>query len=978
MAEENHCSQCGAELPAGTPQGQCPQCLMKLGLPTGADVDKAVASEPANGVPTSATPPGGFVPPEPAKLAMQFPQLDIIELLGQGGMGAVYKARQKQLDRLVALKILPPEVGRTEAFAERFTREARSLAKLSHPGIVPVYDFGHTEDGLYYFIMEFIDGTDLRRVIQSGALSATEALAIVPQVCDALQFAHEEGIVHRDVKPENILLDKKGRVKIADFGLAKLLDKPATVYTLTQAGQRMGTPHYMAPEQIEHPGQVDHRADIYSLGVVFYEMLTGELPLGMFAPPSKKVQVDVRLDRVVLHSLEKEPERRYQHASEVKSDVEIISADPKASIKYPPQRSAPVKRRFSRAAIVGACWAPFFFLLLFPAALFFVSVQRVSSTGPEPEPSVFAQGISVEVPSVSVSDSGVSVEELGVSVSESGVSIEAYGVPVEEPGVSVEGTGVAVSAPRGSVPLIGVMLIVPFLLLGFSSVFGTTILGFVAISHIRHSADRLYGMGLALFDALIFTLLALDVAIIACCWFVFRIPVVLPLPGVFRLGFAILLTCAICIIIDFLIVRWAWRKANKGLVPFQPANTFTATAAIPATSGKQHQHSYTQADPLRTGPANGSAPVNPMEKHISIVSALRIGFGIMGVLIAIIVFTVLVGGGRLSDDPEVIRITSIVGPAVSVFLIVVSVPGIICGVGLLKRKGWARILALILAIPDLITNIPIGPMIAIYTIWVLLNKETAQLFADASAGRKKQQAAQTKPNRRGLLIGLVVAGIVIVITALLTLPIILPALFLITSSSSTRQSPRVSVESYSGSERLAQLGFPYGTPEDLIFGSEGPTLSDQCIQTLELELSEAAQVHIILRRAYWQYVELERRNTQQHRREDGLTVIISPFREEAERFLEQLWADLDSVLDEQKRTLARRHLPLGQMFGTFQFGGPTVTISVSKENGMFSYYTTYKWPKGSGKSDKGTSSGGGSTLPPKYRRFWEEPATTDK
>ncbi len=167
----------------------------------------------------------------------------------------------------------------------------------------------------------------MRHVIQAGELSAAEALAIVPQVCEALQFAHEEGIVHRDIKPENILIDKKGRVKIADFGLAKLLDRPANLYTLTGAGQRMGTPHYMAPEQIEHPGQVDHRADIYSLGVVFYEMLTGELPLGRFAPPSQKVQVDVRLDKVVLHSLEKEPERRYQHVSQVKDDVETICSD---------------------------------------------------------------------------------------------------------------------------------------------------------------------------------------------------------------------------------------------------------------------------------------------------------------------------------------------------------------------------------------------------------------------------------------------------------------------------------------------------------------------------------------------------------------------------------------------------------------------------------------------------------------------------
>ncbi|MBW8038725.1 MAG: serine/threonine protein kinase [Planctomycetes bacterium] len=328
MAEERQCNECGGKLPADAPEGMCPQCLMKLGLPSGAGAEKKDLSDDQNAIPTSATPPGRFVPPEPAELAKQFPQLEILELLGQGGMGAVYKARQKQLDRVVALKILPPEVGQTEAFAERFTREARSMAKLNHPRIVSVFDFGQTEDGLCYFIMEFVDGTDLRHVIQTGELGTDEALAIVPQVCEALQYAHEEGIVHRDIKPENILLDKKGRVKIADFGLAKLLDKPATAYTLTQIGQRMGTPHYMAPEQIEHPGQVDHRADIYSLGVVFYEMLTGQLPIGRFAPPSTKVQVDVRLDRVVLKTLEYEPERRYQHASEVKTDVEQISSGP--------------------------------------------------------------------------------------------------------------------------------------------------------------------------------------------------------------------------------------------------------------------------------------------------------------------------------------------------------------------------------------------------------------------------------------------------------------------------------------------------------------------------------------------------------------------------------------------------------------------------------------------------------------------------
>ena len=377
MAEERSCPECGAELPANAPEGLCPRCLMKSARQETKPAGNA-DSEAASDVPTSATPPGKFVPPKPEELAGQFPQLEIIELLGQGGMGAVYRARQKQLDRLVALKILPPEVGQEAAFAERFTREARSLARLNHPHIVTVYDFGNTAEGLYFFMMELVEGTDLRQVIRTAELSPMEALAIVPQICEALQFAHEEGIVHRDIKPENILLNKKGRVKIADFGLAKILDSPATVYTLTQAGQRMGTPHYMAPEHIEHPDQVDHRADIYSLGVVFYEMLTSELPLGRFAPPSQKVKVDVRLDEVVLHALEKEPDRRYQYASEVGADVETICSDKQADVKFSPSRKASndvesIRHRvwipavgllfvglINCLSVIGAIWGAFF------------------------------------------------------------------------------------------------------------------------------------------------------------------------------------------------------------------------------------------------------------------------------------------------------------------------------------------------------------------------------------------------------------------------------------------------------------------------------------------------------------------------------------------------------------------------------------------------------------------------------------------
>jgi tRNA A-37 threonylcarbamoyl transferase component Bud32 len=269
-------------------------------------------------------------------MARHFPQFEILECLGRGGMGVVYKARQPKLNRIVALKILAPEKVADARFAERFQREAQMLARLNHPNIVTVYDFGEA-DGLYYLMMEFVDGVSLRQLLQARKIAPEEALGIVPEICEALQFAHDQGVVHRDIKPENVLLDKQGRVKIADFGIAKIVTGDQAQQAITQ-DQVLGTPHYMAPEQVEKPQTVDHRADIYSLGVVFYEMLTGELPLGKFRSPSRMVQVDVRLDEVVLHTLEKEPERRYQHASEVKSDVETIASTrgrPAASGKPP-------------------------------------------------------------------------------------------------------------------------------------------------------------------------------------------------------------------------------------------------------------------------------------------------------------------------------------------------------------------------------------------------------------------------------------------------------------------------------------------------------------------------------------------------------------------------------------------------------------------------------------------------------------------
>jgi serine/threonine protein kinase len=233
------------------------------------------------------------------------------------------------------------------------------LAKLSHQNIVSVFDFGQV-DGQYYFVMEFVDGPNLRHLMETDGIQPDEALAIVPQICEALRFAHQAGVVRRDIKPENILIDKQRRVKIADFGLVKLLGRETEDSRLTGTRQAMGTLHYMAPEQMRGAASVDNRADIYSLGVVFYEMLTGELPIGRFAPPSTEVQVDVRLDEVVLRALAREPERRYQQASDVKTDVESIMREPKTAAVYPSNDesgSERVDQPISGTANVGREWS---------------------------------------------------------------------------------------------------------------------------------------------------------------------------------------------------------------------------------------------------------------------------------------------------------------------------------------------------------------------------------------------------------------------------------------------------------------------------------------------------------------------------------------------------------------------------------------------------------------------------------------------
>jgi len=265
---------------------------------------------------------GLWQPPTVEEAAKLFPTWKMLGLLGRGGMGAVYHVHQPDLDREVAVKLLPIEASRDERQVERFRREARTLAKLKHPGIVALHEAGTTPAGHFFFVMEYINGHPLSELIAKGKVDVPRAIDIVREVCDALAYAHAQGIVHRDIKPSNILIDQDGHARVADFGLARW-DKPdaSGALELSQTGMFMGTPAYTAPEQARDAAHADHRADLYSLGVLLYEMLTGELPRGVFQPPSRKAGTDARLDNVVQRALQERPEDRYQAASELKNDV---------------------------------------------------------------------------------------------------------------------------------------------------------------------------------------------------------------------------------------------------------------------------------------------------------------------------------------------------------------------------------------------------------------------------------------------------------------------------------------------------------------------------------------------------------------------------------------------------------------------------------------------------------------------------------
>lgn len=279
----------------------------------------------AFGVAMNADKPKQWQPPRPEELQEMLPGYKIEKLVGRGGMGAVYRGVQTTLDRKVAIKILPPGLGEHDpAFVERFLNEARLMAKLAHPNVVTIYDSGETKDGQLYYVMELMDGTDVARLIsEKGRLPVEQARAICLRVCDALAAAHELGIVHRDIKPANVLVSTKNVVKVGDFGLARLEDVHSG---LTRTGYMVGTPDFLAPEAMTPGVELDGRADLYAVGVMLYQMLTGTLPRGAFKPASVLVPgLDRHFDSVISRAMQTKPDDRYASAAQMRHDLEQLS-----------------------------------------------------------------------------------------------------------------------------------------------------------------------------------------------------------------------------------------------------------------------------------------------------------------------------------------------------------------------------------------------------------------------------------------------------------------------------------------------------------------------------------------------------------------------------------------------------------------------------------------------------------------------------
>ena len=325
-----------------------------------------------------------FQAPEIAQLAPLFPGYEIECLIATGGMGAVYRAIQKSLDRTVAIKILPHEFSKDAAFCAGFEAEAKAMARLNHPNLIGVYDFGDV-NGMLYIIMEYVPGKSLFHSSHGIAIDPAEVIRLVTGICDGLSHAHEHGILHRDIKPSNILLDLNAQPKIGDFGLARPIENK-----IQEGEEIFGTPHYTAPEVVNSPHSVDYRADIFSVGVMLHELLTGMLPADDRRSASAIIHCDPRFDAIIRRATHPMPEARYHNAAEISKDLHAIAASagprvlqtaaPKASI-HPktPSRRRPIPTANPSSGIPGV------FIFLIIAALVIVAFTVISNRNTDHE-----------------------------------------------------------------------------------------------------------------------------------------------------------------------------------------------------------------------------------------------------------------------------------------------------------------------------------------------------------------------------------------------------------------------------------------------------------------------------------------------------------------------------------------------------------------------------------------------------------------
>ncbi len=323
-------------------------------------------------------------------------------LIGKGGMGEVYKGVQLSLGRAVAVKLLPSEMAREEAFVARFEKEAAALASLSHPNIVSIVDKGKSKSS-YYLVMEFVGGPSLREMIRDRPMEWARALRITVEVSRAIDYAHNRGIVHRDLKPENILFDEQaGSIpKVSDFGLASFQNAEGggEKYNLTDTHVAMGTLSYMAPEQQVDAKMVDGRADIYSLGVMLYEMLVGEVPRGNFDPPSARAPgIDRRLDAIVARCLKPAPADRYQKVSELLAELEPL-VPLTVSLVGTHQKRSFARKMSDRLAHAGRLVARYLAIALLGSAALVLLVSGLRARRPkEPAYELYAKAAAADLP----------------------------------------------------------------------------------------------------------------------------------------------------------------------------------------------------------------------------------------------------------------------------------------------------------------------------------------------------------------------------------------------------------------------------------------------------------------------------------------------------------------------------------------------------------------------------------------------------